>query len=98
MKFGLSCSELEFMEKVILGPLRQRGARVFLFGSRARGTHQPYSDVDLLIDADADLSAFIGGLSETLEEGNFPYKVDLVDARSLASSYLASVERDKVLL
>ena len=35
--------------------LRENGATgLYLFGSRARGTNQPDSDVDLFIDYDAD--------------------------------------------
>jgi predicted nucleotidyltransferase len=36
--------------------LRENGAtRVYLFGSRARGTNQPDSDLDLFIDYDASV-------------------------------------------
>lgn len=37
------------------GALRESGATaLFLFGSRARGTHRPESDIDLFIDYDTD--------------------------------------------
>lgn len=37
-------------------PLRQNGATgLYIFGSRARGTHQPDSDLDLFIDYDPDV-------------------------------------------
>jgi predicted nucleotidyltransferase len=37
-------------------PLRQNGATgLYIFGSRARGTHRPDSDLDLFIDYDGDV-------------------------------------------
>ncbi|MFW7382126.1 MAG: nucleotidyltransferase family protein [Oligoflexus sp.] len=98
MKFGISREHWSWFETEIVAPLKAHGAKVFLFGSRARGTHKKFSDLDILIESQDDLSLLIGFLSEKLEESNFPFKVDLVDARELANSYKKSVERDKVLL
>ncbi len=37
-------------------PLRQNGATgLYIFGSRARGTHRPDSDLDLFIDYDREV-------------------------------------------
>jgi predicted nucleotidyltransferase len=37
-------------------PLRQNGATgLYIFGSRARGTHRPDSDLDLFIDYDPEV-------------------------------------------
>jgi predicted nucleotidyltransferase len=33
------------------------GVKIYLFGSRARGTHRPTSDIDLALDAGRELSA-----------------------------------------
>ena len=35
-------------------------------------------------------------IQETLENGNFPYKVDIVQSKDFAESYRESFERDKV--
>lgn len=94
--FGISKDHWQWLETEILNPLKSRGARVYLFGSRARGTHHKFSDLDILVEAQDDLSDLIGLLTEQLEESNFPYKVDIVDNRELAASYKKSVDRDKV--
>ena len=79
-------------------PSKQKGARVFCFGSRARGDHKEFSDLDLLIDADAekDLTSLAGKIEEELIEGNFPYKVDLVFKKNLAQSDSDKIEREFV--
>ncbi len=50
--------------------------RVVLYGSRARGTHQPHSDVDLAIIGEADM-ATVAKLQEILEHSRLPHKVDI---------------------
>ena len=54
-------------------------AKIYLFGSRARGEATPYSDVDIAIKSDTlDFKEF-AKIRFAIEESNFPYKVDLVD-------------------
>lgn len=83
----------------VIGPLQKSGYRVHLFGSRARGSHRPFSDVDLLIDGSEQLSlALLGELRERLELGPLPFKVDLVEWSSLAESYREEVLAARKLL
>ena len=48
MKFGLNKSEYKILEELIFSPFRNEGVKVWVFGSRARGDHQKYSDIDIL--------------------------------------------------
>jgi predicted nucleotidyltransferase len=96
MKFGLSDQEYHLLDTALFLPLKQKNARIFVFGSRARGNHHPYSDVDILVQSDRDLSNFISQLIEDIEASNFPYKIDVVEERNLAESYQASITRDKI--
>lgn len=97
MKFGLSFFELEQLERMVLAPLKAAGARLFLFGSRARGDHSRFSDVDILVEGNA-LDATLARVREDIEESRFPYKVDLVKADRLAASYVSGVAKDRVPL
>lgn len=54
-------------------------AKVYLFGSRARGTASEFSDVDIAIESDAPLDEPLTLAREAIENSLIPYKVDLVD-------------------
>jgi predicted nucleotidyltransferase len=97
MMFGLTNGEYDYIRATVVVPLENLGARVYCFGSRARGDHKKFSDLDLMAEADQDLSALIGELQERLTESDFPYKVDLVEFRHYAEAYQAGYQREKVV-
>ncbi|MBQ6437980.1 nucleotidyltransferase substrate binding protein [bacterium] len=69
-------------------------SRLFLFGSRARGTHSEHSDVDLAVDG-GDLVNFAADVEEkTLTLLNF----DIVDLRQANEQLKQEVSRDGILL
>ncbi len=96
MKFGLTQPQYEFILREVVIPLQQKGAKVFCFGSRARGDNKPFSDLDIMVVSDQDLSSIIGNITEQLIKSNFPYKVDLVEYRNYADSYKVNYEKEKV--
>lgn len=74
---GLSDSELQTLRDVFTRFLDIK--EVILFGSRARGTHRPSSDVDLAIkgkNLTIDILAKLHYILE--EETNLPYFFDIV--------------------
>ncbi len=101
MKYSFTESELKILKDLLLDPLFKKSATIWLFGSRARGDHQKFSDVDILYSVPDTLnlsSGYISEIKENLENSNFPYKVDLVDINSLAKSYYDNVMKDRVEL
>jgi predicted nucleotidyltransferase len=52
-------------------------AQAKLFGSRAKGTHQPYSDIDIAIWGNINTSE-LGAILGELEELPLPYRFDVV--------------------
>lgn len=99
MKFGLSSSEYEFLDKNLIQPLKKAKARVFIFGSRAQQKHHKFSDIDILFIEENSSPVDASLLSNILiffEDSNFPYKIDLVNNKNLASNYRSNVESTRV--
>ena len=72
---------------------------VWAFGSRARWTAKPFSDLDLAIITEKPLPLEVSAaLAEDFSESDLPYKVDLVDWATTAESFRQIIERDKVVV
>ncbi len=54
-------------------------SRIYLFGSRAKNTHTPYSDVDIAIESQQPIKHRLVIAKEQIENSLLPFKVDLVD-------------------
>jgi predicted nucleotidyltransferase len=97
LSFGLSDLEHKILNDLVLQPLKKQGGRIFIFGSRATGKHHPFSDVDLLLEAcDHLTSSELAKVKEAIEESRFPFKVDIVLAGELATSYKTRVDGEKI--
>ena len=71
---------LDNARNIVLEKLRGTTARVYLFGSRARGNSRAASDIDIGILDDAPLAdGLLSDIRETLFESTIPYRVDVVD-------------------
>lgn len=101
MIFGLSDKEFDLLNEIVITPLKNNGAQVWIFGSRARGDHHRYSDIDILYKLKQGLklpSGFIYDLKTQIEEARIPYKVDLVNDADFAETYRSSLDRDRKAL
>lgn len=93
MNFGLSDQHYQQLLDLVINPLKKLNATVYIFGSRAQGKHHPFSDIDILysVSNKASISREVFLIKESIEESNFPIKVDLVNEAELAKSYVSSV-------
>lgn len=72
-------------------------ARVYVFGSRATGECKPWSDLDLVIDAQNAIPlALIARIAEAFDESSLPWKVDLVDLHSTSEEFAKVIDATKV--
>lgn len=91
----MTLQQFNLLSRLVLDPIKASGARVYIFGSRARGEQHPHSDVDLLLEGEVS-DHLIGRIREDIEESMFPFSVELVRAEQLAESYRSSVYKDRV--
>lgn len=96
MRFGLAHEDYAFIQRELEQRLKGK-ATVWCFGSRARGNHKPFSDLDLMIECEVDVTRELAELKEVFEESRLPIKVDLVELKDFAQSYRAGFEKDKVI-
>jgi len=99
--FGLSKIEFDFLNDNLIQPLKEKHAIVYIFGSRATQKNHKFSDIDILYTEDSANpieSSFTAKILTFFEESKFPYKIDLVNEKNLASSYRDSVIENRVLV
>ena len=74
------------------------GADIYLFGSRARGTHSERSDIDLALDAHRVLTiSEIQRAKRILEALHTPQKIDVVDVNTVDKILKDAIKNEGVL-
>ena len=86
----------------VLAMIRNRlpDARIWVYGSRARGRARRYSDLDLMLDDHGKTIPVrvMGDLDEDFDESNLPIIVDLHDMAHTDARFLERVRKDFLLL
>ena len=73
------------------------GAKAWVFGSRVKGTARRFSDLDLAIDAGAELDlATLAELRHAFQESDLPISVDLLDLRAVRPAIKRRVRMEQV--
>lgn len=101
MKYGLTDQQFQILDDFIIKPLNSHGVTVWIFGSRARGDHKTFSDIDIMYEIKDSCPlpvGFISDLRESIEESRLPYKVDLVEFKDMANSYKSTALSDRIQL
>lgn len=85
------------IERIVAPMLALVGARLKLFGSRARGDARRASDIDLALIARQPIAAAdMAALREALEESAIPFRIDLVDYASAPANLRAAIDREGI--
>ncbi len=75
------------------------GVEVWAFGSRARRTAKPYSDLDLALITRQPLSLEqLAAITDAFATSDLPIRVDVVDWAATSDAFRKIIERDKVVL
>jgi len=84
--------DLTEVRRIVLRGLAGRRARVYLFGSWARGEASRVSDIDVaILPAEPLPPGLLAELQEDLEESSSLYSVDLVDLSAVSDAFRTRV-------
>ena len=86
---------LEKIRSQIREILQDTDAKIYLFGSYAKGNFRQSSDVDIAIKGANKQK--IRQLREHFEESNIPCKVDIVDLNFASADLIGEIERTGIL-
>ena len=100
MTAALSLSDDEAaLVRAILARHLPPGVQASVFGSRARGTAKPWSDLDLALSGEAPLPlSLLAALAEEFDESALPWKVDLVDRLTVSEAFGRIIDADAIAL
>lgn len=82
-KFGLPQTTYEQI-KSLLNSFSEI-EKVKIFGSRAKGTYKPYSDIDLVCYGENITEKLLLHIASELDELSTPYKFDIVDYKTISN-------------
>ena len=95
MRFGLTTEEIDsILDEIQLNLGSTKDPKVYIFGSRAKGTHREFSDIDLLLKATSYDVESLENID--FEQLDIAYKVDFVLDKDLYERYRSDVESNIV--
>jgi prepilin-type N-terminal cleavage/methylation domain-containing protein len=75
-------------------------AKIYVFGSRAKKSAKPYSDLDIAVDLnDQKLNlSILAKLTSAFEQTTIPYKIDVIDLNSISEEFKNNIKNDLIEL
>lgn len=86
------CTVLSLLERHL------PGTTAWVYGSRAKWTSTPQSDLDLVVFSTPEQRHQVGNLREAFEESSLPFRVDLLVWDEVSDSFGRRVEAEQVTL
>jgi predicted nucleotidyltransferase len=95
---NISSALLERVKSSVLEFLKDENITIILFGSRARGNFNRFSDIDIgIIPNDKLDNKKITLLKDSLENMNIPYTIDIVDLSKVSNAFKQKALKEKVI-
>jgi predicted nucleotidyltransferase len=95
---NISSALLERVKSSVLEFLKDENITIILFGSRARGNFNRFSDIDIgIIPNDKLDNKKITLLKDSLENMNIPYTIDIVDLSKVSNTFKQKALKEKVI-
>ncbi len=71
---------------------------IFIFGSRATGKSEKYSDIDIGIEGDPLSVKTLIALEEAFEESDIPFRIDIVDFSTVTDKFNNVAKQHTIVL
>ena len=86
--------------KAVLALLERQlpNTTVWVYGSRAKWTARPQSDLDMVVFATPEQASRVSNLREAFEESNLPFRVDLFVWDAVPERFRKQIEAEHVVL
>lgn len=99
-KLGLSTEVFHKIIDILMIKLSQKTYyKIFVFGSRSKGTYRKYSDIDLWVESTPTLTKNeISDLDEQFIDSDVPVKVDLVTPETCLPEYKKQILSELALI
>jgi len=89
----------EYKEKLInLITQHFPNASIYLFGSRATGSHGSTSDIDIAVDVKEKADEYkMAQIRLSVDDLNIPLDIDIVDFHSIPQDFRKRIEKEKII-
>jgi len=74
------------------------GVEAWAYGSRAKGTAKPWSDLDLVVFAGPGQKNAVAELREAFEESDLPFRVDLFVWDEIPETFRENIHKEHIVL
>lgn len=93
MLITLSSRHKEKVLHILRQHLPDRKTKIYVFGSRARGTAKMKSDLDLAIDTGGERldSSLLSRIKQDFEDSSLPFFIDLLDLNAVGLAFKARI-------
>ena len=89
--------DLKVVRRIILDGLKGHRAKVFLYGSMARGEAAQTSDIDVAVAPLEPLpTGLLSAIREALEESLVPYPVELIDLSQVSPTWAEQIQKQGI--
>jgi predicted nucleotidyltransferase len=95
--YGMTDEELNLLCTLFAG--QKEIEQVILYGSRAKGTHKPFSDVDITLLGYGLNRSHLYRLSAEIDESSLPYRFDIsIFSKLTNDALIEEIEKTGVVL
>ena len=70
--------------------------KIYLFGSRVKGTAKEYSDIDIALDSKNLNENILLKIQNEFENSTLPYEVDIADLNNISETFKNHIENSLV--